>query len=299
MLGDTRNSPTWANNAITRGFFDAVWPDLLPSDGGSDSIVRLGDILNYGKAYMAGQVGVTQTAGSISSSQSDGNIVMWHVFGDPTLELWTGKPLRILPEIFTILLREANRWRIEYEVEGAIITILQGGVPVGRAPVINGVADIPLIRDLELQVPVGGLQISASMPGEVSAGLGAPSVSADLAVTKTAAPSSIVVGEHITYAIAVTNQGPDQATGVFVEDFLPQGVTFVSVSSSQGDCFQQTAGIACELGDLPPGTTATVELVGKATQAGTVNNSATATGDEDDPDTANNSGQVSVTIGTG
>ena len=184
-------------------------------------------------------------------------------------------------------------------MEGAIITILQGGVPVGRAPVINGVADIPLIRDLDLQVPVGGLQISASMPGEVSAGLGAPSVSADLAVTKTAAPSSIVVGENITYAIAVTNQGPDQATGVFVEDFLPQGVTFVSVSSSQGDCFQQTAGIACELGDLPPGTTATVELVGKATQAGTVNNSATATGDEDDPDTANNSGQVSVTIGTG
>ena len=121
----------------------------------------------------------------------------------------------------------------------------------------------------------------------------------DLAVTKTAAPSSIVVGENITYAIAVTNQGPDQATGVFVEDFLPQGVTFVSVSSSQGDCFQQTAGIACELGDLPPGTTATVELVGKATQAGTVNNSVTATGDEDDPDTANNSGQVSVTIGTG
>lgn len=165
MLGDTRNSPTWANSAITRGFFDAVWPDLLLSDGGSDSIVRLGDILNYGKAYMAGQVGVTQTAGSISSSQSDGNIVMWHVFGDPTLELWTGKPLRILPEIFTILLREANRWRIEYEVEGAIITILQGGVPVGRAPVINGVADIPLIRDLDLQVPVGGLQISASMPG--------------------------------------------------------------------------------------------------------------------------------------
>ena len=34
VIGDTRVSPTWANSALTRGLFDATWPDVLPLDGG-------------------------------------------------------------------------------------------------------------------------------------------------------------------------------------------------------------------------------------------------------------------------
>ena len=88
-LGDTRNSPTWANNALTRGFADAVFPDVLPAYGNGTPIRRLADILNHGKLYMFNQVGVSQTAGSVSQWNADSNNIMWHALGDPTQEIWT------------------------------------------------------------------------------------------------------------------------------------------------------------------------------------------------------------------
>ncbi|RIK37460.1 MAG: hypothetical protein DCC55_24180, partial [Chloroflexi bacterium] len=70
VIGDTRNSPTWANSALARGLFDATFPNVVPAYGPNSSIKRLGDILNYGKAYMVSQVGQAQTAGSVSSDAS-------------------------------------------------------------------------------------------------------------------------------------------------------------------------------------------------------------------------------------
>jgi hypothetical protein len=78
VIGDTRNSPTWANSALARGFFDATWPGVVP-EGGANSIRGLGDILNYGKLYMAGQVGVAQTAGSVDQNSANTNLVLYHV----------------------------------------------------------------------------------------------------------------------------------------------------------------------------------------------------------------------------
>ncbi|HNT86277.1 MAG TPA: C25 family cysteine peptidase, partial [Candidatus Hydrogenedentes bacterium] len=33
VIGDTRVSPSWANSALTRGLFDAIWPSVVPSFG--------------------------------------------------------------------------------------------------------------------------------------------------------------------------------------------------------------------------------------------------------------------------
>ncbi len=55
---------------------------------------------------------------------------------------------------------------------------------------------------------------------------------ADLAVVKTATPS-VNAGEQITYTMTVVNNGPSSATGVYLADTLPAGVT-VQISSSVG-----------------------------------------------------------------
>jgi uncharacterized repeat protein (TIGR01451 family) len=56
---------------------------------------------------------------------------------------------------------------------------------------------------------------------------------ADLAVTKTGSPDPVVADTDLTYAIVVTNKGPDGAE-VTVKDALPPGVTFVSFSAPTG-----------------------------------------------------------------
>ena len=66
-LGDTRNSPSWANNALLRGFADAVFPNVIAGVGPATPILRLADILNYGKLYMFTQVGL-DVAGQVARS---------------------------------------------------------------------------------------------------------------------------------------------------------------------------------------------------------------------------------------
>ena len=57
---------------------------------------------------------------------------------------------------------------------------------------------------------------------------------ADLAVTKTVNNMSPAVGEEVTFTVTATNNGPSAATGVTVEDTLPDGYTLVSASPSKG-----------------------------------------------------------------
>jgi hypothetical protein len=168
-LGDNRNSPTWPNNALTRGFFDATWPLVDPLYGGPGSHRRLGDILNHGKMYLMSQIGVAQTAGSVSVFAFFAEAVMWHAFGDPTLEMWTSNPHSFqLPRSFFAQLGQEGI-HVQYPVNGAVITALQqnrdGLIPVGRGMVEKGVVDIPFVEPPHDQSPI---LFSASLPDAVS-----------------------------------------------------------------------------------------------------------------------------------
>ncbi len=171
VIGDTRNSPTWANSALARGLIDATWPTLLPF-GGAGSIRRLGDILNHGKLYMLGQVGVAQTAGSVSSGEANTNNVLYHVLGDPTLTMWKSNPYWIiLPEYVTVHKFLPKFWTLKYPVEGAVLTALQGDTPIARGVVINGLAELQLLGDGSVFDPKQALDLSAQLPDGQSAKL--------------------------------------------------------------------------------------------------------------------------------
>jgi Peptidase family C25/Propeptide_C25 len=172
IIGDTRVSPTWANSALTRGLFDATWPMTVPAYGSlTKSRRRLGDILNYGKLYLLAQVGVPQSAGSVSWTAAFKNINIYHVLGDPTMELWTVKPELNLPGINLGGLTVGQTGiDFNYPAPGAEITALQDGVPVGRA-VVAGDGSVQLAFKV---TPKPGLpiQLSASKEDKVSVPLG-------------------------------------------------------------------------------------------------------------------------------
>jgi hypothetical protein len=215
-LGDTRNSPTWANNALTRGFSDAVFPDVLPSYGGTNSIRRLADILNYGKLYMFSQVGVSQTAGSVSQTNADSNNVMWHAFGDPTQEVWTRVPLKVLVRFALEAL--SDRFVIRYEMDGTVITAMQNGVPVGRGTVINGEAVLEFVTEPEDGVPI---DLSASKEGYVAARLTGDSPE----------PNELESEKDFSAKVTRITFDPDEgrrAGEVVTDQYEKQGVAFLS-----------------------------------------------------------------------
>jgi uncharacterized repeat protein (TIGR01451 family) len=125
-----------------------------------------------------------------------------------------------------------------------------------------------------------------------------PAPSADLAVTLTAAPDPVTVGQSLTYTLHVANAGPSNATAVVLADGLPAGVSLVSAQPSQGSC-TGTATVSCALGTLAVGGQATLVIEGVVNAAGSLTDTATVTSGVADPDPSNNSAAVTVTAVSG
>ena len=112
--------------------------------------------------------------------------------------------------------------------------------------------------------------------------------SADLSVTKTAAPAQLFVGEDLTYTIVVTNAGPSLATGVIMTDLLPAGTAFVTAGTTQGTVSESGGVVTAMLGELSSGAMATVTIIVRPTIPGTLSNVATVAGQQPDPNPDNN-----------
>jgi uncharacterized repeat protein (TIGR01451 family) len=123
---------------------------------------------------------------------------------------------------------------------------------------------------------------------------------ADLAIAAADTPDPATAGGQVSYGITVANSGPDRATGVVVNAPVPSGATFVSATSSQGNCAQASGTVTCQLGALDPSAQATVTVVVTATQVGTLSFAVTVanSGGQVDPTPDNNQASATTTVQT-
>ncbi len=120
-------------------------------------------------------------------------------------------------------------------------------------------------------------------------------VSADLAITKTVNPNTVIEGQGIVYSITVTNNGPSQALNVVAEDVLPTGLTFVSATAPAGTSWSAPE---WNIGTLNNGASATLSIIATVNigSTGTLTNTVTVTSTTGDPVTANNSSTALLTV---
>lgn len=83
--------------------------------------------------------------------------------------------------------------------------------------------------------------------------------SADLELQVEVSDLSPVVGAEVVYELTLTNQGPDDATGVALTHALPARLQLVSATASQG-AYSSTTGV-WSVGSLDEGATATLTIV--------------------------------------
>jgi uncharacterized repeat protein (TIGR01451 family) len=138
---------------------------------------------------------------------------------------------------------------------------------------------------------------------------------ADLSVTKSVSDKSPAVGAGFDYTITVTNEGPASVDGVYLSDYLPYEVDFVSVTPSdpQDDCEFQDYGyygdelpaestqptrrfgeVNCDLGALGSGDSATVTITVTRASAWPIYNSAWITSASYDPNYDNDYAETSI-----
>ncbi len=120
---------------------------------------------------------------------------------------------------------------------------------------------------------------------------------ADLALTNTVSDAAPNVGDVITFTVTLSNQGPDDATGVQVADLLPAGVSFVSANPSQGTYTSGTG--LWNVGTVGSGGAPTLEITATVVSATSQTNTGTIThADQFDPNTSNDSASAAVNAPT-
>jgi uncharacterized repeat protein (TIGR01451 family)/gliding motility-associated-like protein len=119
-----------------------------------------------------------------------------------------------------------------------------------------------------------------------------PVVDTNLLVTKTASTGTHNVGDNVTFTITASNSGPSNATGVKVTDTLPAGYIFVSATPSTGTWLAPD----WTIGNLANGANATLTIVAKVNATGSYANTASITGEQNDPTPGNNSESATPTV---
>ncbi len=118
---------------------------------------------------------------------------------------------------------------------------------------------------------------------------------ADLTLDKTDSQDPIAAGAELTYTLTVSNFGPADSTGGSVVDPLPAGLAFLS---SDDGCSEIGGTVTCPFGSLAVG--AVTELTFVATvdsgASGTIVNTATVAGNENDADATNNTASEDTTV---
>jgi uncharacterized repeat protein (TIGR01451 family) len=130
----------------------------------------------------------------------------------------------------------------------------------------------------------------------------AVSAVADVGVTKTGLPS-LTAGQHATYTISVTNNGPSDALNVTLTDNLPAGETFVSLTFGPGapsTACGVGATISCTTPTLPAHASltifVTVAVGGTVTNGTVLTNTVFEASSTTDNNPANNSSSVTSTV---
>ena len=125
-----------------------------------------------------------------------------------------------------------------------------------------------------------------------------PAAGADLAVLKTVDHAKSRVGEELTYAITVANNGPATAASPTVTDTFSAPVNILALRAPEGSCSKGTASV-CHLNSLASGASARITLIARLTRTGDLRNSASVTSPTPDPDQANNLAHVTTDVGPG
>jgi len=105
----------------------------------------------------------------------------------------------------------------------------------------------------------------------------------------------------ITYVITVTNYGPSVSTNAIVSDtFTPSGgVTYVSTNATQGSVIRSGSDFVWNIGTLAVNAGAQLTVVVKVTgvaAGGTLDNTATASAGTVDPNPADDSANLQVSV---
>jgi hypothetical protein len=148
---------------------------------------------------------------------------------------------------------------------------------------------------------IGPIAISVTINSSGCTATGSASVGisgqSDLGVSIAASPNPVNAGGAIVFTVTPSNAGPSNAANVVVSASLPAGYTINSAGGSGWSCSSSTSSTICSAANVPVGGLAAITINATApSTAGSANATATIGSGTSDPNSANDSASVVITV---
>ncbi len=101
-------------------------------------------------------------------------------------------------------------------------------------------------------------------PNNAATALATAGPAADLQITLNPDRPSATVGQQLGWSAVVGNAGPQSSTGTVATINLPAGLTGVQATVPGGSCTVSGQVVTCQVPDLAPGASATIQITGTA-----------------------------------
>lgn len=140
----------------------------------------------------------------------------------------------------------------KYEYIGNEVAFLNAIVPEGRNDLIPLTTDLPVRVQVDKELIVNLAFYPQGVTPE-------PIVSIDMVP----ATAELTPGSTVSFIVTVHNQWDDWVNDVIVADYLPEGLTYASATTSQGQVIWDRGLVWATLGPVAADTSATVTIIAK------------------------------------
>jgi hypothetical protein len=228
------------------GFFDALFPSTVPGFGSPTPTRRLGDVLLSGKAYMASQDGLDGQGSGDTYFEHQ----LYHLLGDPSMQMWAAPPLRFDPARIDSTFRsnpKPNPGDPPFQVEvtfqqgaddtfapGTVATLFHGEEPIGRGVVgADGKVTIVPEKVTDTRGLTVRFQQDGVLPGQDAVDQGTPAQPTSLTLTgpsKVTFDKDTAFGGHLDPALAGA-----PVTVVYTRDSNGETISHDVTTDANGD----------------------------------------------------------------
>jgi hypothetical protein len=115
LIGASQVSYSGYNDSFVWGLIDAIWPDFVSYNSDNPPIYEMGAVLNYAKYFLTENYSLSYTVLV--------ELEIFHLFGDPTMEIWTNVPQSLNVSHNTTLTSGQTALDVKVNTSDALITV--------------------------------------------------------------------------------------------------------------------------------------------------------------------------------
>jgi uncharacterized repeat protein (TIGR01451 family) len=155
-------------------------------------------------------------------------------------------------------------------VENGVATASLGAIPAGQSATVTFIIAPTSVSPISITTSVAGNQYDPSLANNQASLKVSTSPSDNLSMSMAADSTGVTSGQSWSFTVTVRNTGPDPATSVVMTIPLSGGLVFGSATPTQGTAASSGNDIVAQLGQINPGSSASVNVVVTTTSFGTI-----------------------------